>query len=114
MMGLRKPALAAVTELLEIQKTALLNGDLERLSTMEESLGRALKRLKSVGTSHEELARVRERAGRNAVLLRAAQVGLASARAQVTTRKSGGFTTYDAHGQSKENFASTARTLARR
>ena len=114
MIGHRKSALKVVYDLLDTQKAALLSGNLSELSKMEDRLSRAFERLKTTPIGVSDMAQVKDRAARNATLLQAAQVGVETARGQLSNRSTDGFTTYDAHGHSHVSSAKQSRTLARR
>ena len=114
MIGQRKKAIDVVDELLQAQKTALLSGDLSALGQIVAPLERALHRLQTDRAAPNDLARVQAVAQRNATLLKAAQNGIATARAQIATRIPGGLSTYDAQGQSHMTTPGASRLLGRR
>lgn len=114
MIGRRKAAIDIVHELLETQKAALLQGDLQALAGIETRLERALGQLKEQRAEQADLVRVQALAARNATLLTAAQKGVATARVQLESRASSGLSTYDAAGQSHTTTTQQARLLARR
>ncbi|MEX3017511.1 hypothetical protein [Gymnodinialimonas hymeniacidonis] len=113
-MGAPRPVSEALAELLNAQKVALLNGDIEGLSKIEAPLGRAFERLKKHPISDQALERIQKSARRNAVLLKAAQSGLNIARARVSDQMSAGLTVYDAKGRSQFTSSPASRLLARR
>lgn len=114
MMGLRKTAVATVTEMLEIQSKALLNGDLDALGRMAPPLERAFAHLHREGAPKVQLAKIKEAAARNARLLLAAQAGVATARAHLQSSRSPQLTTYGADGRSQATTPAASRTFARR
>lgn len=114
MMGLRKSAVQTVTEMLSAQHAALLSGDLDVLGRMAPELERAFERLRRERATKNEVARIKEDAARNARLLMAAQAGVSSARARLTSSRSAELTTYGADGRSQAGAAATSRTFARR
>lgn len=114
MMGLRKSASAGVSDLLEAQHDALLNGDLDALGSMAAALERGFDRLRREGGAKTALAQIKDAAARNARLLSAAQTGVATARAHLSASRSTTLTTYGPDGRSQGGAASASRTLARR
>lgn len=114
MIGRRRSAVVAVDELLQKQKTALLDGDLSTLGKIEAPLERALNLLKADRAESADLARIQAHAGRNAKLLAAAQKGIAMARSQVTARGPNDLSTYDANGQSQLTSTGAKSFQARR
>lgn len=114
MIGLRKRATAAVTDLLEAQHKALLVGDLEALGKMTAALEKAFASLGKEGGDRAALAQIKDAAARNARLLTAAQAGIAAARGHLSKGRSPGLTTYDASGRTQASAASHSRDLARR
>lgn len=114
MMGLRKPATQCVTDLLEVQHKALLAGDLDVLGRMAPELERAFARLRRDRGTKKDVSHIKSAAERNARLLMAAQAGVASARARLTSSRSTELTTYGADGQSQAIAATANRTFARR
>ncbi len=114
MRGLSRPASDVLTELLDAQKAALLSGDIAALTKLEAPLGLAFERLKRQTISDPVMLRIREAARRNAVLLKAAQSGLATARLRVSNQMSSGLTVYDAQGNSRSTSDASSRLLARR
>ena len=101
MIGRRKTAFETVDQLLSVQNQALLDGDIMTLGKIEPPLERALNLLKVEKAQEGELAKIREKATRNATLLSAAQKGIAMARAQLSARASVDLATYDANGQTQ-------------
>lgn len=114
MMALRKSAVQGVEEVLEAQHRALLTGDLAALGTMSPTLKRAFDRLRREGGPKGALVQIKDAAARNARLLTAAQAGVATARAHLSSSRSTMLTTYGADGRSHAGSAPTSRTLARR
>ncbi len=114
MIGARKPASDVVASLLEVQRTALLAGDLKRLDKMAKELPQAFARLERDGGNQPALEQIRAAAARNARLLTAAQAGVAAARGHLSASRAPGLTTYDAQGRSQASQASQSRDLARR
>lgn len=114
MMGLRKPAVRTILDMLDAQHQALLSGNLEVLGQMAPDLERAFERLGREGGSKAEVTLIKECAVRNARLMTAAQAGVATARAHLQSSRSTHLTTYDAHGRSHAGASTQSRTLARR
>ncbi|WP_461428688.1 hypothetical protein [Gymnodinialimonas sp.] len=103
-----------VSDLLEAQHRALLSGDLDVLGRMAPELERAFERLRRERGAKDDVARIKAAAERNARLLMAAQAGVASARARLTSSRSPELTTYGANGKSQTDAAAVSRTFARR
>lgn len=114
MIGLRKTAVQHLTELLEAQRQALLSGDLERLGRMAPDLEKAFARLGREKGPQAKIAEIKDAAARNARLLLAAQAGVSSARASLTSSRATELTTYGADGQSQIGYPSASRTIVRR
>lgn len=114
MMGLRKPAAQSVTEMLSAQHVALLAGDLDVLGRMAPELERVFDQLRRERATKDEVTRIKDAAARNARLLMAAQAGVSSARARLTSSRSAELTTYGADGRSQTGTPATSRTFARR
>lgn len=114
MMGLRKTAVQVVSEILEAQYKALLGGDLDALSRMAPELEKAFDRLRREKGAKEDIARVKEASARNARLLLAAQAGVSSARASLTSARGAELTTYGAGGESLPGVPAPSRTTVRR
>lgn len=114
MMGLRKPAAQSVADMLEAQHRALLVGDLDVLGRMAPELERAFARLGREGGPKGDVAQIKEAATRNARLLLAAQAGVSSARASLTSSRAIELTTYGADGQSQVGAPTASRTFIRR
>ncbi len=113
MIGLRKSAVSVVSDLLDIQRKALLSGDIDKLDGMEVALDRAFSRLKREGAGLSDLEQVTAAAKRNANLLQAAKAGVTQVRAHLGTARQTTLTTYDASGQTRPGGQAPSRTLAR-
>jgi hypothetical protein len=114
MMGGRSRTSTQVMDLLEAQRTALLEGDLDRLGKMEAELSKAFVRLNRDGGKLSALEQIKAGAARNAQLLVSAQAGVAAARAHLSAARAPDLTTYDAQGRSQATTPSNSRELARR
>lgn len=91
--------IATVEDLLIAQRNALLTGDLDCLMQLPERLARAMRALASQRPPASKLARLAEIAGHNALLIKAAQRGIAETRARLDDRARVTLTTYDAAGR---------------
>ncbi|MBF9042633.1 hypothetical protein HKCCE4037_04805 [Rhodobacterales bacterium HKCCE4037] len=114
MIGTRKSAQDTISELLKAQTSALLSGDFTQLSKIEGPLGRAFDRLRTESASAQVLADIKQRAQRNAVLLQAAQAGVAQAREQIGSRHRATLNVYDATGKTHATRPGDSRLLSRR
>ena len=113
MIGSRGTAVAALEDLLARQHRALLAGDLTSLEGMDTALERAFGRLGRDGADRDALRRLRTSAARNADLIRAAQAGVAQARASLRAARSVPLSTYDASGRARPTAPAPSRLLAR-
>jgi hypothetical protein len=107
------PDTRAILRLLKAQRSALLAGELAALAGMEAQLDRGLRRLAAARVPHEELARIRDGAARNARLLEAARAGLRTARGRIADRAGARLATYDAAGQ-RQTGGPAGTVLSRR
>lgn len=114
MIGLGKSATTRVADLLDAQHKALLAGDLAILAKMAPALEAAFEKLRRAGGPTDGLASIKEAAARNARLLSAAQAGVSSARAHLSSSRTTPLTTYGADGRSQHSASTPSRTLARR
>ena len=73
--------LSAIETILDAEREIMLNGNLEDQQALSEDKDRLLGMLISRPEDKERLKRIREKAGRNASRLRAAEAGLCSASA---------------------------------
>jgi hypothetical protein len=97
--------------LLDATRDALLSGDIDALSGLDERVAQEAAGLPALSVAEAE--RLRRKAERNARLLRAAAHGLRSARDRVTDIISGpALSTYDARGR-KSSVPCQARALGR-
>lgn len=114
MMSLRKTPDAEVQDLLDRQRSALLEGDLAVLARMAPDLERALQRLQSQGATRAVIQKLRADAARNAQLMKSAQQGVSRVREFLGKTRDVTLTTYDANGRAQASSSAFGRTLARR
>ena len=109
----RSRDLEALTGLLEEQRVALREGRLKDLAAMVPRMERAIGAVTACKdqTAREDLQRL---ASENATLLKAAQAGVAQAKALRTAAAEVRLSTYDATGRKSEQELDQGRTLARR
>jgi hypothetical protein len=104
---------AALAQLLEEQREALREGRLQDLANMVPRMERAIGTL---GADEDPSAKesLRRLATENAVLLQAAQAGVAQARAMRAEAAGIRLSTYDAAGRRSDPAPGPGRILARR
>lgn len=89
-----------VFHLLEVQRVALLAGDIAAATNNMDLFEKLMRMLNSNDIGEDALRQLRETARRNERLLFAARAGLNAARAVLQPRPSIGFRGYDASGKS--------------
>lgn len=112
MTSRRPPTIAAVREIMSAQRAALRKGDYAALNRLSDRLIPAIAGL-DPARDGAALALLKEEAGHTARLVRAAQAGLARARADTGSARAAVLTTYDARGYRSGQPAGAGRTLAR-
>lgn len=114
MIGLARSAVEVAGALLDAQRRALVEGDFAALVRLAPELERAFLRLSGQSGDVAGLGALRDAASRNAVLLRAAERGLAQARQMIGPKQRATLSTYDARGGLQSAAPGAGRTLARR
>ncbi len=91
----------ALEDLLDAERQIILNGDLQAVGRLAQQKERLLDNPALAATTPEGLERIRTKASRNGVLLRAAMAGVraAAARLEALRKGPGALNTYDRDGQ---------------
>lgn len=103
-----------VFDLLDVQRTALLNGDLTQLDRLAPELETALRELSRSAPPAEQVTRLRKAAARNADLIKAAKRGVTRARETLYPKHVSQLTTYGPQGTQEPVTPRDVRVLGRR
>jgi hypothetical protein len=110
----RRDTLEVLGDLLDMERRAILAGDIPAFGRMFAEKERLMKAVRAQAIDIASLAGLREKSARNNLMLQAAANGIRSARQRITQKAVGAtLRTYDQSGR-KTNLSDTTSSMERR